>query len=85
MNFPIFGAFWRWTLGGVGHSVVEYVNGFTLIPLNWYIDVFEFNSKCTVLGCITYIAALRLQYLDYKELIKLFMTILSYLIILKQP
>jgi len=33
---------------------------FTLIPLDWYINVFGFNSKHTVLGRITYIAALRL-------------------------
>jgi len=38
-----------------------------------------------ILGCITYIAALRLQYLNYKELIKLFMTTLGYLVILRQP
>jgi len=53
-----------------------------MTPLNQYIDVFGFNGKRTVLGCITYIAALRLQYLNYKELIKLFITTLGYLVIL---
>ena len=55
-----------------------------LTPLNQHINIFKFNSKHTVLNRITYIAALRLQYLDYKELIKLFVTTLSHLIILKQ-
>ena len=48
-----------------------------------YINVFGFNNKRTILSHITYIAALRLQYLNYKELIKLFITILGYLIIFK--
>jgi len=49
------------------------------------INVFGFNSKRTISGRITYIAALRLQYLNHKELIKLFITTLGYLVILKQP
>ena len=53
------------------------------IPLNWYINIFRFNSKYTVLGRIIYIAALRLQYLNYKKLIKLFITTLGYLVILR--
>jgi len=58
---------------------------FTLTPLNRHINIFGFNSKCTVLGRITYIVVLRLQYLDHEELIKLFITTLGYLVILRQP
>ena len=60
-------------------------NSFILTPLNQHINIFGFNSKYIILGHITYIVALRLQYLNYKELIKLFITTLGYLVILKQP
>ena len=58
-------------------------NGFTLTPLNRHIDVFGFDGKRTVSGCITYVVALRLRYLNHEELIKLFVTILGHLVILK--
>ena len=56
-----------------------------MTPLNQHIDVFGFNSKCTVSGYITYVVTLRLRYLNHKELIKLFITILGHLVILRQP
>jgi len=58
-------------------------NGFTLTPLNQYINVFGFNGKRTILGRITYIVALKLQYLDHKESIKLFVTTLDHLMIFR--
>ena len=60
-------------------------NSFTLTPLNRHINIFKFDSKYTVSGRITYIVALRLQYLNHKELIKLFITTLGHLVILRQP
>jgi len=69
--------------GGVCHLVVGYVNRFILIPLNQHINIFRFNSKRIISGRITYVAALKPQYLNYKELIKLSITTLGYLIILR--